>query len=153
VNTGDIDPEMVERYGHHYTWDYASPPKSGGWDWGITNPPFNQGTAIVRRLLAECTRVAVLLRCTWGEPCLEEREPWEGRASLFDLDPPSRMIWIPRPTFGLPSGSFKGSTDSATCCWFIWGTPSNGGTETFWVHPRDVWRHVGQLALDLMEVP
>lgn len=77
-------------------------------DWVVTNPPFMYAGEIAR-LAVESARfgVALLMRCTFLEPC-------SGREWLTRR-PPSAILALPRVSFT------GGGTDSAPCWWFLWG--------------------------------
>lgn len=101
-------------------------------DWVVTNPPFLvcggiAWTAIMKARVG----VALLMRCTFLEPC-------EGRTWLQRC-PPDAILALPRISF-----TGDGATDSAPCWWFIWAKS---------VKPRVVVRArdgaAGQLALGL----
>ena len=79
------------------------------YDWIVTNPPFSKAHQILP-LACEHARagVAMLLRLTYLEPC-------EGRALWLSINPPHRLIVLPRISF-----TGDGKTDSATCAWFVW---------------------------------
>lgn len=80
-----------------------------GYDWVITNPPFNQAALIVP-LAYEYARtgIAMLLRLSFLEP-VEDRGAW------LNAHPPTKMIVLPRISF-----TGNGKTDSVTCAWMIW---------------------------------
>lgn len=144
VITGDICSESVSRYGHDYQWDFVDPQDPIPQVTAIvSNPPFSKATPIVRNALAMCGRVAMLLRCTWVEPCIEKVEPWMGRNRIFADTPPHLLIVMPRVSFGRPRGSFHGQTDLATALWYVWGLDRDY-CKVVWVDPADVSRLRGQ---------
>ena len=153
VWTGDISRPSCREY-EHLQWDFSGELCASDLNFinvikpasVVSNPPFNKATPILLNALKVAPVVAMLLRCTFVEPCVEANKPWPGRADLFCENPPSLIIVIPRPVFGLPRGSFNGSTDSATCCWYVWGLDFEY-TRTVWIHPRDVARLSGQAEL------
>jgi hypothetical protein len=77
-------------------------------DWIVTNPPFTQAGEIAHQCLEHArVGVALLLRCTFGEPC-------KGRQWLKER-PPTALLMLPRISF-----TGDGATDSAPCWWFVW---------------------------------
>lgn len=81
----------------------------------VTNPPFN----LCGEIAWQCVRpdhavrfVALLLRCTFLEPC-------EGRQWLTRF-PPRAILSMSRVSFT------GGDTDSAPCWWFLWGDVDPG---------------------------
>ena len=78
----------------------------------ITNPPFSAASEITRQALTITPRVAMLLRLTFLEPCLD-------RVDL--LQSLARVIVLPRVSFITPGYPGKAGTDSTTCAWFLWG--------------------------------
>lgn len=75
--------------------------------WVITNPAFTHAAEVARLALRHATRgVALLLRCTWLEPC-RDRE-WLAET------PPLRILALPRISFT------GGGSDSAPAWWMIW---------------------------------
>lgn len=81
----------------------------------VTNPPFN----LCGEIAWQCVRpdrpvriVALLLRCTFLEPCA-------GREWLTRR-PPTAILCLPRISFT------QGDTDSAPCWWFLWGEVEPG---------------------------
>lgn len=86
-------------------------------DWVISNPPFTAAGEIVWRALRAEPRagVAMLLRCTFGEPCNSSPQaPRNGRLWL-PAHPPTAILMLPRISF-----TGDGHTDSAPCWWFLW---------------------------------
>lgn len=99
--------------------------ESGGFDWVITNPPYDP------KLLPEIIKgaletaevgVAMLLRLSFLEPT-EERTLWLPR------NEPDCAIVTPRHSF-----TNNGKTDSVTTAWFIWYNLV--GAPTIW--PRGI---------------
>lgn len=79
------------------------------YDWVITNPPFNVAHKILPHACEHATKgVAMLLRLTYLEPC-------EGRDMWLSVNPPHRLIVLPRISF-----TGDGKADSVTCAWFVW---------------------------------
>lgn len=86
-------------------------------DWIVTNPPFNLCGPIAWHATQQAARgVALLLRCTFLEPC-EGRE-WLAR------QPPNAILALPRVSF---TGE---GTDSAPCWWFVWGVRAQVRVQT-----------------------
>jgi hypothetical protein len=82
----------------------------GGFDWVISNPPFNRAKEILPLALANCNiGIAMLLRLSYLEPCLN-------RIQWLQANPPKRVIVLPRISF-----TGDGRTDRVTACWVIWG--------------------------------
>lgn len=76
-------------------------------DWIVSNTPFIGAGQIAATCLAAAPRgVALLLRCTFLEPC-------DGRQWLTKC-PPSNVLCLPRISFT------GGGADSAPCWWFVW---------------------------------
>lgn len=79
------------------------------YDWVITNPPFVAAHKILPLACEHASRgVAMLLRLTFLEPC-------EGRALWLSVNPPHRLIVLPRISF-----TGDGNTDLVTCAWYVW---------------------------------
>jgi len=78
-------------------------------DWVVTNPPFNQAAEIVP-LAFECAYegIAMLLRLSYLEPV-------ENRGSWLNVNPPTKLIVLPRISF-----TGNGKTDNVTCAWMVW---------------------------------
>lgn len=127
VHTNDIDPvapatthkdatagtSWIDPHGNH--WPQPS--------WVVTNPPFVHSSRIAWLALQHATRgVALLLRCTWLEPCRDRQ--W-----LAEL-PPTRLIILPRISF---TGT---GSDSAGAWWMIWERQGLRGADGQrpWVH-------------------
>ncbi len=107
VVTNDLDPASPAE--HHY--DATGGDGMALWllepSWVVTNPPYSHASEVARLALQYSTRgVALLLRCTWLEPC-RDRE-WLAET------PPTRIIALPRISF-----TGQGS-DSAPAWWCIW---------------------------------
>lgn len=107
VITNDIDPSTPAQ--HHL--DATAGEGLALWgtepSWTVTNPAFSHASEVARLALQYSTRgVALLLRCTWLEPC-RDRE-W-----LAEI-PPTRILALPRISF-----TGQGS-DSAPAWWYIW---------------------------------
>ena len=87
--------------------------KASGFDWTVTNPPFNLAPRIIPLAYEYSNRgIAMLLRLTYLEPC-GNRAQWlaENADQLRCVIPVN-----PRPKF---RGDSKG-TDSCTVAWFVW---------------------------------
>lgn len=101
----------------------------GEWDsfpdveWIVTNPPFCVAHHVLRHALAFMRRrpsgigVAMLLRLSFLEPC-------EDRRGLLEMDPPNRLIVLPRISF-----TGDGHTDNLTCAWMVWSSEVEPGIE------------------------
>lgn len=82
-------------------------------DYVISNPPFLlSGPLAWMALQGARVGVALLMRCTFLEPC-------EGREWLTRR-PPDAVLALPRISFT------GGGTDSAPCWWFVWGPVTKG---------------------------
>lgn len=76
--------------------------------WVVTNPPFCHAADIARVALTHTKiGVALLLRCTFLEPCKNRR--W------LSEYPPTSILSLPRMSF-----TNNGKTDSAPAWWFLW---------------------------------
>lgn len=103
----DIDPTSAVSH-HEYDAADAALYQIHPADWIVTNPPFNLCGQIAWQAVQHAqVGVALLLRCTFLEPC-EGRE-WLARR------PPDAVLALPRISF---TGE---GTDSAPCWWFVWG--------------------------------
>lgn len=107
VHLNDIDPKVSLARWHmdarnSELYAEARP------DWIVTNPSFLAASGIAWSAIHGATRgVALLLRCTFLEPC--ENRSWLRRC------PPTAVLALPRISF-----TGDGATDSAPCWWFIW---------------------------------
>lgn len=116
VFTNDIDPGIKAIWhsdasdGLAEMWHYYP----GGWDWVITNPPYNRKimSAIIANALCAASNVAMLLRISALEPTGDREQIWKQYGRFL-----SELI-----IFGQPRPSFTGDrkTDSVTTAWFIW---------------------------------
>lgn len=97
IATGGWDATRKEAWEH---WKSAS--------WCVTNIPFCHCATIPYRAIEAGIPAALLMRISFLEP-VEDRQ-WLLR------HPPDAQLVLPRTSF---DGS--GSTDSATCAWFVWG--------------------------------
>lgn len=108
--TNDIDRrrKAMMRFNAAQPWP-ARHRVFGLWDWGITNPPFNQMLPIVRNMLRYCYNVAVIGRLSFLEPTVLRRLFWTRWAAGCEV-------------IVLPRYSFKGNKrhDMATCAWYVW---------------------------------
>lgn len=106
-------------------------------DWSVSNPPFVAAGDIVLAAIKHSRNVAMLLRCTFGEPCKARRQTPRGGRTWLRERPPTALLMLPRISF-----SGDGKSDSAPCWWFIWSPD---------VRPRIAVRmraeSAGQLAL------
>lgn len=108
IITNDIDPQWpadthIDARGSDLFYE------GDGFDWVITNPPFNQAAAMVPAFVANAPCVAILLRISWLEPTTD-------RARFLADNPPSGMIVMERYSFRR-----NGAQDSATTVWLLWG--------------------------------
>lgn len=120
VYTNDLDR-------HHVADEHEDARDRGWWsrvrdrlepEWVVTNPPFSVAHEILPLAFATATKgVAMLLRITYLEPC-------EGRAGWLAAHPPDKLIVLPRISF-----TGDGSTDLATCAWFVWSQEGNFGNK------------------------
>jgi hypothetical protein len=93
------------------TWEQFE--ADGGFDWAVTNPPFNLASKILPLSFEYArTGVAFLLRLSYLEPC-DDRADWlkENADHLRHVIPVS-----PRPRFRSDSNG----SDSVTTAWFVW---------------------------------
>ena len=108
VDTNDLDKRHTAKTHEDATdkrWWNTLPQ----YDWIVTNPPFSVAHKIIPHACEHARDgVAMLLRLTYLEPC-------EGRALWLAVNPPHRLIVLPRISF-----SGDGATDSVTCAWFVW---------------------------------
>lgn len=112
--TNDIDASKPATY-HRDAADPASWGFFAGFDWVITNPPFNKAMAILSLAHAHArTGVAFLLRLSFLEPTKGSRRKG-GRADWLAAHPPDHLLVLPR----IPFKGGKG-TDSVTCAWMVW---------------------------------
>lgn len=89
--------------------------------WTITNPPFRGAARIAKTAIEKSKQgVALLLRCTFLEPCLD-------RLWLVD-HPPTQILSMPRLSF-----IGNGKADWAPAWWFVW---LKGGQGSIRVAPR-----------------
>ncbi len=112
VTTGDLDPDVEVDHQWDFPEAYALGRVPGGFDWIITNPPFNCASQVVRAALESAPRVAMLLKHRWSESCLE-------RAGIHALHPESMIITLPRDGFPGPTNTGRG-TDNGSVAWFVW---------------------------------
>lgn len=137
VTTADIDPTMPVDYPGV---DFLHPElfAQHQYDAVIGNPPFSLAAPIVRKALTLAPVVAMLLRITFIEGC--ESDPASRRLDI--LQSLSAVLVVPRTKFIKGAGS----TDSATCAWFIWD--QRGNWPAFeWVSQAELARHRGQESL------
>jgi hypothetical protein len=77
--------------------------------WIVTNPPFSAAFELVQYAKDHAmVGVALLLRKSFLEPTAE-------RGGWLNVNPPTRVIGLPRYNF-----RGEGSGDSVSCDWFIW---------------------------------
>jgi hypothetical protein len=123
VITGDIDPT---RDVDHPGVDFLSRKADrvyDGVDAIVTNPPWSDAAACIRRALEFTPHVIALLRLSFLEPCVQ------GRARRADLvRRHSHHVVTPRVSFDQTKPT--NDTDSVTSCWFVWGFRHDGRTQT-----------------------
>ena len=111
VRTNDIDPVRSADWHEDATkliaWN-LSQLDHPGFDWVITNPPFNAAFPILQHAIACAPNVAMLLRISFFEPT-KDRGPW------LRAHPPDGLIYLPRYSF-----TGNGKSDSTTCVWGLW---------------------------------
>lgn len=118
-------------------------------EWCVTNPPFRAAGAIALTALQHCTvGVALLVRCTWLEPCGPSHLAPQGDRRWLPRHPPTAVISLPRISF-----SGDGKVDSAPTWWVVWGPvppgvyfaePSDGNTTA---EPDPEHRPVSQMEM------
>lgn len=109
VQTADLDPKMpVNRPGIDALT--LAPEYIQGFQFVISNPPFNVAPDILRRMIANCDRVAMYLRLSFLERCTDKRSR---RDDL--LDKLAAVVVLPR--HGFIKG--KKGNDSLPCGWFL----------------------------------
>lgn len=97
-----LDAAEAKNWQEHWTGFH-------GFDWVITNPPFNRAAEIVPLAYRYAQiGIAMLLRLSFLEP-VEDRGAW------LNQHPPTKLIVLPRISF-----TGDGKTDSVTCAWMIW---------------------------------
>lgn len=156
VLTNDINPQVqADAHEDAVAWMGTG---VGLIDWYVTNPPFFAAGDIARRCLdTAAAGVALLLRCTFLEPCgpshtcrkAKRGKPAipcgahrclrNGRKWITEL-PPTRIISLPRVSF-----TGDGQSDSAPCWWFIWERAPGGAWAAGSIEVTDL--HTGQLGL------
>ena len=88
-----------------------------GYDWIVTNPPFNQAQEILRLAHKHALiGVAMLLRVTADEMTMTDPD----RYNWWADNPESLVIKMPRYSFARSSKSGNWAVDSAYCQWFVW---------------------------------
>ena len=121
--------------------DFMAPDhQATGYDWIISNVPYQTedytAADFVRKALTLAPKVAMLLRISWLEPCAD-------RIDILEGNPPSLIIYLPRPSFNGPGRS--NGTDTCTSVWAVWGVPPGN----VWIGRNQVARLSGQQSLDL----
>ncbi len=105
LRTNDLDPK-TEAEEHRDARDpslYQNRPC-----WIVTNPPFRLASEIAQAALQYSNvGVALLLRCTFLEPCRNRR--W------LEKHPPTHLLSLPRLSF-----TRNARTDFVPTWWFIW---------------------------------
>lgn len=152
--TGDFDVDAVAKHGWAHQWDFVAASQRfaeyepDGVDWVITNPPYRVKTAgidvnfldFVTASLAVADRVALLLRLTFAEPCLNRIGVLDAGQSA-GARMPSHCFVLPRKSYTLESGG-----DTSTSAWYVWGCrpdgadPTSMDTRLVWHHELDQWR-------------
>lgn len=130
VRTNDIDPKRCARRHDDATASYYwEQERQDGIDWVITNPPFSVSHLIVPQAYEWANAgIAMLLRLSWLEPCLN-------RLPFLEVHPPTDLIVLPRISF-----TGDGKTDSVTCAWMVWdkwqGELAKDWTQSIHIAPR-----------------
>lgn len=104
-------------------------PGVDGFDWIITNPPFNAALDFARRALPIARRgVALLVRSSW----LEGKDRYRG---LFAAAPPS-VVAIYSERLSMRRGRYDPKLSAATSySWVVWRKRSLGETSFQWIPP------------------
>jgi hypothetical protein len=94
-------------------------------DWIVTNPTFTGALPIVKNA-RKYARIgcAFYLRITFFEPTIKGHDPSRHRGPFLRDFPPNGFLPMSRI-----SHTEDGSTDSATCAWFVWHRPMPGVPE------------------------
>lgn len=91
-------------------------------EWCVTNPPFDTAGDIAWTALENCSMgVAILVRCTWLEPCGPSPRAPRGDRRWLVRRPPTAVLVLPRVSFRA-----DGNTDSAGVWWVVWGPVPRG---------------------------
>jgi hypothetical protein len=109
VITNDIDDDLPADFHFDATYRDVWKMAGEGIDWVVTNPPFSAAHHFMKLGYEHAkVGVALLLRLSFLEPC-------DGRDSFLALNPPHKIIVLPRYSF-----TQDGHSDSVTCAWMIW---------------------------------
>lgn len=123
LDDGAIDPEDPKGV----VWEFCTAAREGhphleaaAPEWVVSNPPFKTdrvtAAAIVEACLAVAPRVALLMN-------LNQLEVANDRAALLSLNPPNRLLLLPRPRFEqhAPEGhAGELGSPPISSAWFIW---------------------------------
>jgi hypothetical protein len=83
----------------------------------VMNPPFDQAGEFIRHSLANCPRVAALLRLGFLET--------PSRSTFHREHPADLLVFPSRPSFAY------GKTDSTPYAWFLWGFGKPGACQPY----------------------
>lgn len=144
---GDMS-RIMERYGHEVTSsdlrhtgygkggvDYINLPETDSeayeFDAVITNPPFKDSEAIIRRAMRDAPLVAMFLPSAYWHA--------KSRMKLFHTRPPKAVLALTwRPVF-LPQE--RGKSPLANHCWTVWCDDYDGPTQ-YLVMPKPSFRNI-----------
>lgn len=127
IYQNDLDPDIAS----DYNWDAATAKnweELGHIDWTITNPPYQSRICelIVNNALENSIEgVAMLLRLSWLEPCVNRRRFLQGNFGGKVL----LACWTVNPRVRFDPS--KTGTDNSTVAWFIWANPKQIGLKPF----------------------
>jgi hypothetical protein len=94
-------------------------------DWIVTNPTFAGALPIVKHARKYArVGIAFYLRISFWEPTIKGHDPSKHRGPFLRDFPPNGFLPMSRI-----SHTEDGSTDSATCAWFVWHRPMPGVPE------------------------
>ena len=117
--TNDINPRILAEYQEDARDPDAKFLKRV--DWFISNPPFNQATDIMQNLWQHANiGMAMLLRITYAEPCLDRGE-W-----LQEMSDHQRYFIPLHPRHNFRKGEINPATGKeygggfTTVAWFVW---------------------------------
>jgi hypothetical protein len=109
VDTNDLDELVIASTHGDYLARVFLTSTGERYDWVVTNPPFKDAMAFLKKALQESTCGAALqLRLTFLEPTKD-------RVEFLRLFPPTTVIVLPRYSF-----TGDGKSDSVTTAWMVW---------------------------------
>jgi hypothetical protein len=109
VDTNDIDPQVFATTNIDYLSQVFLTSTNERYDWVVTNPPFKNAMAMLRKALRESNcGAAFQLRLSFLEPT-------EDRVDFLRQFPPTTVIVLPRYSF-----TGDGKSDSVTTAWMVW---------------------------------